>query len=368
MPKNMLNICRALTAAGALCVAFTAHAAVDFNTKTITHAMTTAEIQTALGVGTTFSIDGVAVAPDGDVYIMHRDASANETFARLNLATKTATWQKSIASVASDLGAPYTSNITPVGEFVFDPNAGASGSLYFADNSTANPDQYSVIRIDIATSVASEVIRSGDIEGWNSHGFTPTGKIVGVLGEDHLAGPRIGVVDPATAAPRAFTTLYTEDDFKDVLPEAQALPVEAIGIHPVSGDAYIFAHDELELFKISNIDNPTTITHLEVSGWNGVVDLHGLTVDAGDNLFGFDEFAESIRIFDGTTPYELLLDDVKTALGGTGEFAPSFWRGIKARQISSTQSELYMASQTNEYGLIRVVFGANAGVNDWALY
>jgi hypothetical protein len=349
--------------------AFPALGQVDFSMTTITESLTVAEIQTALGVTGTSAIDGVALAPADNIFIMHRDNSANETFARLNPVTNAVSFQKSIAQVATDLGAPYTNNITPVGEFVFDPSAGTSGTLYFADNSTAAPTEYSLLKINVATGIASEVLRSSNIEGWNSHGVLPSGKIAGVLGEDFSSGePSIGHVDPAAGSP-SFTTIYTEDDFLGVTPGAVELPIEAVGIDPLNGDAYVFAHDELELFRITNFDSPTTITHLTIPGWNGVVDLHGLAVDEDHNVYGFDEASEAIRIWNGTNTYAVTFADIEAGLGGSDPFSPALWRGMKARKINATQSEVWLSSATADYGVVRIVFGAApSSVSNWALY
>lgn len=354
-------------------LAVPAAAQVNFSQVSITQPLTVAEIQTALSVSNTFTIDGVALGPGDDIFIVHRDTSALETIAQIDPFTKAVAFTKSVAQLKSDLGGVYNSTATfpiLVGEFVYDPTANA---LFIADQSTGLED-YAVIRVPVGASPATAVIRNNTtVAGWNSHGVLSTGTLVAALGEDHelITGgePAVGIIDPDAGTP-AFTEIFDMDDFLAAASLTGELPPEAVAVNPTNDDVIVFAHDQNRIFRIQNIEGGSpTLTALNIPGWNGVVDLHGLAVDEDGNIYGFDEAAESIVIYNGTSTFEVTFDDIATALGqnpATTPFEATLWRGIKARKISANQSELYIASNNADYGVVRVVFGG-ASVNDWQL-
>lgn len=376
-----------LLAASALLLPAGAAAQVDFSAVSISEVLTLAEIQAAVGASSTDSLDGVSLGPAGQIGVIHLDDLAQPTLALIDPATKAATFSTGPAAIAADLGAPYTANFTLVGEFVFAPMAGASGVLYWADNSTATfPGfAYSLLATDIATGTTTEVLRSTEIAGWNSHGVLPSGVIVGALGEDRedLVGeePAVGLVDPSDATP-GFALVYDMDEFIDAfpgaLPPGAELPPETVAVDPNTGVAYFFCHDEFELFRVVDIEADAALAPasrpgpewLDIPGWSGIVDFHAMSVDGLGNLWGFDEAAETITVWSPTTgnvEATIGIDDISAALGG-GPMLPVLWRGMKARSLSATEVEVLLADSTGAYGVVRLVFGTPAAsVADWAV-
>lgn len=357
-----------------------AMAQIDFSSSSVSEVLTVAEIQAALGVSTTAAIDGIALGSGNTVYIAHRDNAGLETFAAIDYVTKTASWTKTVASIQTDLGAPFNATAGfPILVSEFDVDA-ANGYLYFADASRDANDEYSLLRLDLdsPTRAASAVLRSSTIYGINSHGILPNGNVVVDLGEDFAAfasaEPNVGFVDPTAGSP-AYTEVYDEDEFKAaVIPPlgvAEECPPETIGINPSNGDTYVFGHDTFHLFRVDDIDGATpTLTWLDIPGWTGVVDLHGLDVDTQGNLYGFDEGGETITVWDGTTVNAITLDDIATDLRGPTPpvFGPTLWRGMKARDTGATTAEVFLASSTGDYGVVRISFGGASSVSNWEQY
>jgi hypothetical protein len=361
----------------AMAASQSASAAIDFSVKSITEPLTLAQIQTAAGQTSTTAIDGVALGPGQDIFVMHRNAAADETFVRINPFTAAASFTKTHTSIATDLGTTWSAlpNFPiPVGEFVWDPNAGIQGTLYFADSTAASPDgEYGLIKINVATGTASTVLFGDEIAGWNSHGVLPSGKIVGTLGEDFelFTGnePQFGLVNPAAPS---FDPLFEVDDLKAaVVPPLAPLdecPPETIGVHPTTGQIYVFGHDTLHLFRVDTPETSPTLNWLNIPGWTGVVDLHNLAVDADGNLYGFDEANAEIVVFNGTNTFAVTIADIEAAIGKT--FSPALWRGLKVRKVASNQSEVWISDASGNAGVVRILFGnANASVGaDWAIY
>ncbi|MBX3730000.1 MAG: hypothetical protein KF858_12505 [Candidatus Sumerlaeia bacterium] len=378
--RRILPALATMLAVGAL-----ATAQVDLETRTnATEILTVPEIEAALGVSNTFRIDGIAIGPEvagaPTLFLVHLDTTATETFAQINLNTKTALFTRTVAQLKSDLGGVYAAETTfpiLVGELVYDANRGTSGTLYFADSSTATTNEYAIIGIDVATGTASAVLRSGTIGGLSSKGVLSNGRLVVALGEDHeiLTGgePKVGWIDPTAGTP-AFVEVADMDDFLALttLAPTEELPPETIAVNPANDDVYVFCHDNYEIFRIQNFDGGSEIiTRLNIPGWTGVVDLHGMSVDADGNLYGFDEAAEAIALYDGVSqaPVDAIeLDDIATELGLT-EFEPTLWRGIKAIKTSATTSRLYLSSSDADAGVVAIDFGGTAAsVAGWELY
>lgn len=370
-----------LVAAAALLAASTATAQVDYSQVAVSEVLTLAEIQSAVGAANSAALDGLSLAPAGHVGVIHLDALNQPTLAVINVASKSAIFTETAASAAADLGAPYSTNFTLVGEFVWSPTAGASGSFIWSDNSTAAPTEYSLLRTDIATGATTQLLRSTAIAGWNSHGVLPSGQIVGTLGEAHLdltgEEPVVGLVDPASPA---FVPVYDEDEFKAAVVPAlttEEVPPETIGIDPVTGATYVFGHDTFHLFRIDDIEADAALapasrpgpTWLDIPGWTGVVDLHGMAVDEDGTVYGFDEAAEAIVIWNPATndTFAYTLDDIGTSLGGL-PVAPVLWRGMKARKVNASQSEVLLADSSGDHGVVRLLLGeAPSSVQDWAI-
>jgi hypothetical protein len=129
----------------------------------------------------------------------------------------------------------------------------------------------------------------------------------------------------------------------------------------------VFGHDTYHLFRVDNPETTPTLTWINIPGWTGVVDLHNLAVDADGNLYGFDEANEAIVVYNGTNTFSVTLTSISAAIGKVVE--PTLWRGLKARKISATQSEVWLTDGSGNAGVVRLLFGnAAAGVGDWAIY
>lgn len=371
--------------AAALLAGAGAHAAPDLSFRMPAHQLlTVAEIETALGVASTFRIDGIAVGPEisghPTIFLVHQDTLALETFAQIDLTTKSAVWTKTVAALKTDLGGDYASEPTfpiLVGELAFDAGTGASGTLYFADNSVG--DEFAVIAVDIATGTASEVLAGEDVEGWNSHGVLSDGIVVGALAghehkQVHSEEPRVGYLDPADVAP-AFAEVFDMDDFiaaSLIVPPPAELPPEAIAVNPANDDVYVFCHDGLEIFRIEDIAGASpTLTPLDIAGWTGIVDLHGIASDADGNLFGFDEGTPDIEIYDATEDEALPPIALSTIASEIGipAFEVTLWRGIKAQTTGASTMRLLLASADDAAGVVAIDFGtAPSSVVDWSAY
>ncbi len=346
-----------------------AAAQIDFTQVAISQSLTVAEIEAMVGItADTNAIDGIAVGAGADLFLIHRNtSSAKETFVRVDSNTKVGSVITDSTQMAADLGTPYTANMT-LDETGFAYTAAGTGALYFVDtfNDGGVLGAASLIRIDLATAAASLVLRSEDLEGIMDFGALNNGVFVGARGED--GSKSVGIIDPSAPS---WQEKVTEDDFLAAAPGSVELPPESVAVQPVTGDVYVFCHDELELFQIENIEASTqTVTQLDIPGLTGAADLHALVADADSNLYAFDEATESILVYDGTTLHQVDLDDIATAVGGAaGTFAPTNWRGLAVRKLSSTSSELFIASATNDYGVIRILFGeSSASVSEWSLY
>lgn len=366
-----------LTALG-LVAAMPGAAQVDFDEVAITQPVTITQVQSAAGAASSNGLAGVALGPGSDVFVVHLNALNEETFLRLDPATATSSFSITGGAVRTSLGAPFTSvPAFPIltGEFLFDPNRGAQGTLYFADESIDQGDDVNaIIAVNVAGASASAVVTSDSIAGVNSFGLLPNGKLVVALGEDHetLTGnePSLGLIDPDDATPE-YEEVFDMEDFAGAagLPLSTELPPDAVGVNPSTGRVWTFIHDELLLFRSDDFDTSPTLDWEDITDWNGAVDLHGVAVDEDDNVYGYDEGAEALVVYNGTDTYELTFDDIRIALGGTNPFTPVLWRGMKARKISATQSEVWLASSNADYGLVRVVFGTDtSGVADYHLY
>ncbi len=337
-------------------------AQIDFSVVSITEPLTPADLQTALGASSTLAVDGVAKTWADDIFIVHVDGLGKRTFARINPDTKSVTFTMTNVELAAQLGAPYAPLFTLVGEFIYDPRA---DRLVFADNSLALPPDFdhSLLAIHIVDGTGTGILRSGDIAGWNSHGVLSTGVVVGTLGEERAdlfpgEEPVVGLVAPANPA---FVGIFDEDDFKDAIPGFDPnaeLPPETIAVDPRNDDVYVFCHDELQLFRIADIEGSEPhLEWLEIDGWSGIVDFHAMDVDEAGNLYGYDEGDPGIDVWDGENTFRVSLADVQTALGKAETFVPTNWRGMKARQINAMQSEVLLASASPDYGVVSIIFG-----------
>jgi len=373
-------------AAGAL-VSASAQAQVDFDVFDISEALTIAQIEAAVGASSTTAIDGIALTGDADeVVVAHLDGLNNYTFASISLSTGNANWTKSEADIVTDLNASITgdnpfSQLILEGEFV-----AANGTLYFADASVdllgTPPFRFSVNTLDLATQTATNVLLSADVEGWHTHGVLSDGTVVGTLGEDFTGGePQVGYLD--LSGTPAWVEVFDEDD---LIAEANdyfnvtsfdELPPEAIAVDPRNDNVYVFAHDDKQLFRVIDITGATPVLEVvDIPAWNfdatPPVDLHGMSIDEQGNLYAFDEEApELVRVWDRTDTFAWTLGDIAEAINGASapQFGISTWRGIKAREINATQSEVFLASASDDYGVVRIVFGSEpTSVNNWHLF
>lgn len=389
----MKKIRSAILGAAILASAASLQAQVDFGTApVIEEILTVAEIRSAIEtaiapatLGATLDIDGVEIGPldgsDRTLFLVHRSAT-EKVFAQINLTSKAAVFTKTSDQLKTDLGGVYAAETNfpiLVSELIY---SATDNAIYFADSSTAEAptfDQYALLKIDVATGTASEILRDSSIGGLNSHGVLNDGTLVLVLGEEHealgLGEPQIGLLNPNDVTP-TYTMVYDMDDF---IAEFEAFfsvagvtecPPEAIGIHPVTGQVFAFAHDEDTLFSITDIGGTPALA-VAVPAWSGLVDFHGVAVDADGNIYGFDEAGnESIAYYDAAAdaPAGVIeLDDIATALG-IATFEVTTWRGLKAELLTSTTSRAYLASGNADAGIVAITFGDATSVSNWELY
>ncbi|MEQ8819394.1 MAG: hypothetical protein RLY93_04060 [Sumerlaeia bacterium] len=376
------------------CCAAASKSEAQFSVASTGESLTVAEIETALdNAGVTVSstaLDGVALGPGNTVFIIHNDSGAL-TVAHIDLTSKAANWVKTEAQILTDLS--LSGNLTLVGEFVYDST---NDRLVLASdiNAVAPGDPWTVFEIDASASpyTAATLVSSPGIQGWNSHDVTSTGVIVGALGEEFevLTGgePKTVFIDETTTpGSPAAVDLFDVDDFKAATAAGAGdeitgeLPPETVGIDPSDDTIYIFGHDNFELLAIEGLSATDPIDP-EVLGWDDAltpggsrVDLHGLEVDGNGTVYGFDEAAAQIVLWDGAdVPTDvtgaIAFADIATDLGNAlGAAEPVLWRGMKARALTATQSELFIATAASDFGLIRVVIDAGgASVGNWERY
>lgn len=341
----------------------TANAQVNFSQRAVTQVSTEAQLRAAAGTVNTQQINGVALQPtaSGDLFAIHVDNANKESFLRVDASTGAATKLTDQPAIIAQLGSPYANAITLIGGFVYSPTANA---LYFGDNfNEVNAGEISLIKLDASTGAASLVTRTTDLEALNDHTILPDGTILAT----RPGSGSIGTVDANTGA---YTERLTEADLLAASSGATELPPESIASNPTNGNTFIFCHDDLELFNVPNITATSpTVTRLTQPGL-GAVDMHDLAVDEDSNLFGYDVPTDQIiivRASDGAVS-TFPMTEINTALGG-GAFSAGFWRGLGARKVNSTQTDLYMSSASNNYGIVRVRFGVGtASAESWHLY
>lgn len=338
-------------------------AQVDFSQRSITQVSTESQLRGASGATSTLRVDGVAVLPgvDGDVFAIHVDTANKETFLRVNSGTGTGVKLTDQPGIIAALGSPYSGALTLVGGFVY---SAAANVLYFAEDfNSVTVGEVSLIRINASSGAPSLVTRSMDLEGLNDHTILPDGTVLATRAEDGL----IGTVNPASGA---WTVRLTDAQLLAASPGATELPPESIAANPVGGETFIFCHDDLDLFHVPDIiETSPTVTRLTQAGLENI-DMHDLAVDEDGNLFGYDVPSNSIiivRASDGAL-FTFPVAEIAAQLGG-GAFSATFWRGLAARTVSATQTDLFMSSADSNYGIVRVRFGVPASsVEGWQLY
>ncbi len=372
----------ALSAFAATLLAASVPANAQFSLEVEEEILTVAEIESALSVTGTSSIPGVALGPANSVYLIHENAG-DLTVGQIDLDTKSGLWTKSEVDIVSDLSLSGNLTLT-AGEFVYDP---VNDRLVLSsDIGAVSPgDPWTVFAIDTSASpyTASVILRDASIQGWNSHDILSDGTIVGALGEEFevLVGgePKVGYLNESVPE---FVDLFDVDDFQDATQAGSGdqitgeLPPETIGVDTSDDTVYVFAHDNFELFSLDGISS-TDPVDIEISGWDDSatptgdrVDLHGLDVDGNGNVFGFDERAEAVVVWDGgSETLEILFSDVASSLGG-GALEVTVWRGMKARALNSSETEVFLAPSNSNYGLVRLLVEDQSvtSVNNWEMY
>jgi len=346
-----------------LCLTASINAQVDFSQRNISHVATESQLRSASGAASTLRIDRVALqtGATGDLFAIHVDATNKETFLRVNSSTGTGVKLTDQPGIIAALGSPYSGALTLVGGFVY---SAAANALYFAEDfNSVTLGEVSLIRINASTGAASLVTRSTNLEGLNDHTILPDGSVLATRAEDGL----IGTIDPANGT---WTVRLTDEELLAASPGATELPPESIATNPVGGETFIFCHDDLDLFRVPNITEASpTVTRLTQAGLENI-DMHDLAVDEIGNLFGYDVPSNTIiiiRASDGAV-FTFPVGDIGTQLGGDA-FSATFWRGIAARTVSATQTDLYMSSADSNYGIVRVRFGVpTSSVEGWTLY
>lgn len=341
------------------------------------------DIETALGItGDTEAIDGVALAPSGDIYIIHRNDSLKaETFLRMEPGhPDEASVLKTDAQIATDLGAPFSATMILEGGFATDPTRQV---LYFAESFNG---EKALLAIDLTQpgNPARVVLRSNaQLGGMEDFAVLPNGNIVIVRGEE--AG--VGVLNP-----NAATATYQEKLSRAEIATLTggAGDPESVTVHPLTGDVYVFCHVVDELLLIRDIESASPQTTVVTPAAWGTVDLHDMAMDEDGTLYGFDEAGERIVILtaEGMAYSHTVAEILEAAEEGHGHthsgtsasegFAPlhgegggiTLWRGMAATKIDNQTAVLYLAlSKSPEFGVLQVMFEPNnASVGGWIAY
>lgn len=367
----------------------TATAEVDFD-HFHSEEITVETLEAMLGVtSNTQNIDGLALGTMPGLYAIHRNLTADETLLALGSTDHdtTGTVLKTVAEIVADLGSPFTNLILEAG-FAVDTTRQRA---YIADSFSG---EIALIAIDLAAPpyTASLVLRDAQMAGLSDFALLPDGRLLLVLGENG-----VGLLDPNATLP-AYQPILAMSDFTALLGDVAEAPPESVAVNPTNGEAYIFAHDELEIFQLTGLGTTETLqlTRVEIPGWTGMVDLHDLAVDEAGVIYGWDEGASRVVVWDGTEAHAYTLDalfhgeghdhededegdhdhdedhdhdhDHDHEHGGEGI---TNWRGIAARVLDEHSAELLIASGSNAHGIVRVVFGEDEHVTsaqNWMHY
>lgn len=316
-------------------------------------------------------IDGVALAPANDLYIIHTDVNGEATILRINPTADPVTG--SVVTTSTEIKA----DLGIVGSVIFEGGLTSSPNgelLYITVSDSASTDLI-LARVDpTATTKTTALLSGAAVEDLQDIAIHPSGLLVGVRGSAGL-----GTIDPAAPA---WTPRVAQSVFQGLVPTADPAPAEAVAVHPVTGDVYVFCHTILRFYRVTDVatSSPTT-TLLNVPGWPVNIDFHDVAVASNGYVFGFDEGNEAIQVWDGASASAShLLDDMmeelehghdhsKTLHGTPGSFAPVLWRGIATRLNSEGVPVLYMAMEGDEYGLVMVEFAEQpTSTKSWYLY
>jgi len=325
--------------------------------------ITTAQIETnlSLSLGSTDAIDGL-VYRNGNLLLLHRNSTANETIAALNPTTLAGVVLATDGSIATDLGSPFSSTMVFEGGF----DATSDGANIYAAETFSG--EYGLFGVANPSGNATLVRRDADIADGSDFALLNDTTMLIARGPD-------GVVAIDLASPGAPTTIVTEAELIALLPAPVAdCPPESLAVDPVTGDVWLFCHEALEFFRIGDAGQVgQTIERVEIPGLTGFVDFHDMVIDDEGNLFGFDEAGEQIMSFDGTTVMSVPLTTIETALRG-GSAPPlgvTLWRGMTVNATSANSTTLFLGSATSDYGIIRLTYqhtSGSAAKVDWTKF
>jgi len=373
-------------ALGLLLAPLAATAQVNFSSRSITQVRTAAQLASAAAAPSTSAIDGVAVGQGSLVYVIHRDntASLDETFVVLDAAGATTTGIISASQIRTQTGA--SGNFILEGGFDVSSvlNVNVIGDLYFIESLTGTDSrlfrvafQHSAVGSTPITANTSIILESPLVTEILDFKVINSSNLAVVAGEEG-------------AGTIFFDTVNLTTTWQPKISQAQLLTANGSGIEapaesvavvkgsgPEAGNVWFYTHDIFEVWNSPTLTVATpTFTKETITGWTSDpvlanrVDLHAFAADEAGNIFGFDEPTNTIRIFDGTAVHTLDLGDV-TAAVGVGPTPPAFTvsypRGISAKQVSATQTDVYLASGDGNYGLVRVRFGSSS-VSEWMAY
>lgn len=332
-----------------------ARSEIDFSTLAISE-IPVASIEAITGsTGDTSAIDGVTFGPSRDIYLLHRDDAGEETIVRFDPEAGSGSVVTTNAAIASGLGPGHGPALIFEGGFDTTLNR---RFLYFMDSGHASVElALGRVALHSPGAPSSLIFRSPLLDDASDFAVLPDGSLVVVRGAEG-----VGIVDPGAPS---WNLRVSMADLQAALGTSDDAPPESVCVHPITGDVFVFCHDVLEVVRIRNLAGTPQLQRLAPPNWPGVVDLHDLSVDEAGNLYGFDEGAESLVVFDGEDSFELPLDDLAFALrgGAAPPLAGTLWRGLAARKINACQSEVFLASSTGDYGVIRVLFGVPPSID-----
>lgn len=341
--------------------AATGQADVVFTEFTVSQVSTTEQLD-VVGVSTA-QVAGVAAMPGAadDVFALHVDTLDYESVLRIPVSTGVPVKLNDATHIASDLGAPYTANFTLTGGFTYSP---ATDEVVLADSAHGAANEVSLIAVDATVGTAELVARSANLNNLSDHAALPDGNLLVARAGDGVAGI-------ITRADGTWTQKLTATDLLPLAPGTAALPPQVVATNIITGEAMLGAGGDGEVFKLANLNAASpAITRLVQPDMTGNP-MADVALDQAGNLYAYDSTANRLVIVDvrdGTT-HQVPMSAIAAGLGGTAPFVPTAARGLAARIASATETDLFLASSTSDYGVVRVRFGTAATrVNDWAVY
>jgi hypothetical protein len=340
-------------------------AEVNFAEFSVRHVISPQKLQEAAETSATAQVAGVAAYPevDGSLYAAHLDNEGHITFLRVQVHSESATWLTDSHLISTQLGVPYTQDLELFGGIAFSLQ---DNSIYFGENRNGGKGEGSLIRIDANTGTAQLVKRDQVIGELVDHAVLPDGKILASRTGSGLKA--IGIINPVTGL---WDIRVDEAQLLAAAPGANNLVPQSVAASAITGDVYTYGAGDSESFRIAGISRPSPVIHRLSQPQLQSAVFSDIAVDQAGNMFGLDLAGQQVlvvRVTDGAV-FSVSLQQIASALGGTTPFMATSIRGLAARSAGRGQVDLFLASATSAYGIVRVRFGVHpAAVGCWELY